>query len=441
MGGPKVIDEYSVGMANVKIVRYSNSTYQYLVEEMVSKDVEEMISRNIDVILNSIPYNSDVDELTISKVVSEVLNIRNDDVVKFIYSLRKELKYKKFQVLIDDPFIEDITVAGVGPVWVRHSKILSVDPEVDYIPTNIVLIDSEEVLKYVNLFAEKSNKIITKSSPILDANLPDIDGGHRVHLVLPEVSLGRPEITIRKKRGYNVLSVKSLIDDEVLPSSVAEYLNVLIKSRGSIIVVGPPGSGKTTLLRALLYEFIPPSWKVVIIEDTPEIDPLPKSNWVRYIVPTPSATSNHLDQLTLSKAALRASVSKYIVIGETRGAEAQVLVQAMNMGLGGLTTFHGGNVREAIVRLTGPPINLSSFHICMFWSFVTINFVFTDKSVRRAVVSVDEPIYDNETDNIILNNIYSFGDEVSFDELVRKSIRLRNVGSLLQRQLNHVGQD
>ncbi|MEM0453605.1 MAG: type II/IV secretion system ATPase subunit [Sulfolobales archaeon] len=434
----EIIDEYNVGIANVKIVRYSNNTYQYLVEEVLSKDFEEKISRNVDIILNSIPYDSNFDELTLSRIVSEVLNVSGDDLVKFIYALRKELKYKKFQVLVDDPFIEDISVAGVGPIWVRHSKVLRIDPEVDYIPTNIVLSDFDEVLKYINLFAEKANKIVSKSSPILDANLPDIDGGHRIHLVLNEVSLGRPEITIRKKKSYNALSIKSLIDDEVLPEAIAKYLNTVIRARGSIIIVGPPGSGKTTLLRALLYEFIPPTWKIVIIEDTPEIDPLPQSNWIRYIVPTTLSTTNYLDQFTLSKAALRSSVNKYIVVGETRGAEAQVLVQAMNMGLGGLTTFHGGNVKEAIIRLTGPPINLSNHQISMFWSFVTVNYVFSDKTVKRAVVSVDEPIYDVETDNVILNNIYSFGDDVSFEELIKKSIRLKNVGFLPNYQLNYV---
>ncbi len=425
----EVIDEYKVGIASVKIVKYSNNTYQYLVEEVIGKDVEEVISKNVDVILNSIPSGAVLDELTLSRVVSEVLNIRRDDIAKFIYALRKELKYKKFQVLIDDPFIEDITVAGVGPVWVRHSKVLKADPEADYIQTNIVLSDQEEVFKYINLFAEKANKLITKSSPILDANLPDTDGGHRIHLVLHEISLGRPEITIRKKRSYSALSVKSLIDDGVMPEAVAKYLNALVRARGSIMIVGPPGSGKTTLLRALLYDFVPSSWKTVIIEDTPEIDPLPQSNWIRYVVPTSSAATNYLDQFALSKAALRASVNKYIVIGETRGAETQVLVQAMNMGLGGLTTFHGGNVREAIIRLTGPPINLSNYQVCMFWSFVTINYVFTGKSVRRAVVSIDEPLYDSETDNIILNNIYTFGDEVNYEELIKRSIRLKNVGT------------
>ncbi len=423
----EIIDEYKVGIANVRIVRYPNNSYQYLVEEVLSKDVEDLIVKNIDKILNSIPYNEEINELTLSKVISKVLHINDKDMVKFIYALKKELKYKKFQVLIEDPYIEDITLSGVGPVWVRHSKVLKIDPEADFIPTNIVLSDINEVLKYINLFAEKANKMITTTSPILDANLPECDGGHRIHLVLHDVSLGRPEITIRKKRSYGGLSLKSLIDEGMISESIARYLGLVIRARGSIMIIGPPGSGKTTLLRALLYTFIPPSWKIVIIEDTPEIDPLPKSNWIRYVVPTSDST---LDQLTLSKAALRASVSKYIVIGETRGAEAQVLVQAMNMGLGGLTTFHGGNVREAIVRLTGPPINLSYHQVSMFWTFVTVNYVLDGKSLRRAVVSVDEPIYDAETDNIIINNLFTYGDEVTYDEVLRKSVKLKNNGVL-----------
>lgn len=331
----EVIDEYNVGISNIKIIKYGNS-YQYVVEEFLGKDVEELVLRNMDKILTSIPYNCELNDLILSKAVSEVLGISNEDFISVLYVLRKELKYKKFQVLIDDPYIEDITVVGPGPIWVRHSKVLRIDPEADYIPTNIVLSDVEEVLRYINLFSEKAGKIISKSYPILDANLPDVDGGHRVHLVLPEVSLDRPEITIRKKRNYGGISLNSLISEGTLPRALVKYINAVIRSRGSIVILGPPGSGKTTLLRAILYECIPQTWKIVIIEDTPEIDPPPKSNWVRYIVPTSTAPNNFLDQFTLSKAALRASVSRYIVIGETRGSEAQVLVQAMNMGLGGL---------------------------------------------------------------------------------------------------------
>lgn len=331
----EVVDEYNVGISTIKILKYGNA-YQYVVDEVLGKDVEELVLRNLDKILTSIPYNCELNDLILSKAVSEVLGIRSEDFVKVLYVLRKELKYKKFQVLIDDPYIEDITVVGPGPVWVRHSKVLRLDPEADYIPTNIILSDVEEVLKYINLFSEKTGKIISKSHPILDANLPDVDGGHRVHLVLPEVSLDRPEITIRKKRNYSGVSLNSLINEGTLPRSLIKYINAVIRARGSIVILGPPGSGKTTLLRAILYECIPQTWKIVIIEDTPEIDPPPKSNWVRYIVPTSMISNNLLDQFTLSKAALRASVSKYIVIGETRGSEAQVLVQAMNMGLGGL---------------------------------------------------------------------------------------------------------
>jgi flagellar protein FlaI len=128
----EIIDEYKVGIANVRIVRYPNNSYQYLVEEVLSKDVEDLIVKNIDKILNSIPYNEEINELTLSKVISKVLNINDKDMVKFIYALKKELKYKKFQVLIEDPYIEDITLSGVGPVWVRHSKVLKIDPEADF---------------------------------------------------------------------------------------------------------------------------------------------------------------------------------------------------------------------------------------------------------------------------------------------------------------------
>jgi len=192
---------------------------------------------------------------------------------------------------------------------------------------------------------------------------------------------------------------------------------------GSVIIVGPPGSGKTTLLRSLLYEYVPPSWKVVIIEDTPEIEPLPGSNWVRYLVSYNPLTNEVIyDEFMLAKAALRASVSKLLVIGETRGAEAQVLAQALNMGLGSLTTFHGGSAEEAIARLMSYPINLNKYQISMFWAFVTMHLVNDGKSLRRMVVRIDEPVLIN--DELRLINIYNYYDPKKESPL-KLSVKLR----------------
>ena len=94
------------------------------------------------------------------------------------------------------------------------------------------------------------------------------------------------------------------------------------------------------------------------------------------------------------------------------------------MGLGGLTTFHGGNAEEAILRLTSPPISLTPSQVSMFWIIITVNYVING-GIKRAVVSIDEPIYSKEDDIVYINNIYTYGEEVSFNELLNRCRKIR----------------
>lgn len=422
----EVIKEYNVGIVKVKVVLTNDGNYQYIISEPFGGGIEKKLRIDVDKILEALqPSKNSFYEVV--KVVKKVLGKTDEEAVKIAYAIRKELRYKKLQVLIEDPFVEDITIVGPGPVWVRHRVVSSMDPNADYIKSNIVIEDENELLRYINLLAEKAGKVITKSSPILDANLPEEDGGHRIHLVLPDIAGSTGEIVVRKKKPLSRLGIKKLIGWGMINEAIVGFIKEVIKNRGSLIIVGPPGSGKTTLLRAIIYDLIPKSWKIAIIEDTPEIDPPPGSSWVRYIVPVnPWGINSEIDQMTLAKAALRASVSRFIVIGETRGSEAKVLTQAMNMGLGGLTTFHGGNAKEAMVRLMSPPINLAPSHIGMFWAFITVNYV-VNGGIKRAVVSIDEPIYSYEDDDIFLNNIYSYGEEITTEELIKRCSRFRTI--------------
>ncbi len=416
--------KYSVGPVKVKIVEIGPNSYQYVVDDDPIRKYEELIHEKIEEILYSIPESTSINSLDVIEVAKKVLGIKDSDSL-IAYAIMREVKYRKLQVLLDDPYVEDISVVGPGPVWVRHSVVVSKDPKADFIPTNIVIEDSSELLSYMNIVAEKAGKVLTKAVPILDFNLPEKDGGHRVHIVLPEIAGGSGELVIRKKKSSAVLGIKELIKSGMLNEAIASLIQYVIEHRGSILIVGPPGAGKTTLLRAILYDLIPRSWKIAIIEDTPEIDPPKGSSWVRYVVPvSPWGSDGGIDQMALAKAALRSSVSRFLVIGETRGAEAKVLVQAMNMGLGGLTTFHGGNAEEAILRLTSPPISLTPSQVSMFWLIITVSYV-VNGGIKRAVVSIDEPIYSREDDVVYINNIYTYDEEVSFDELISRCRKIR----------------
>ncbi len=391
--------EYTVSSTRVQIVKRGNN-YKYLIAEQPKALSREDIARAIESINER--------KVTLFNLIKAIRRTTGKK-PKFseLVSISRSMRYKKLQILLDDPYIEDISIIGPGTVWVRHSEILQRDPRADYIPTNITIKTQAEFLEYMELLAEKIGKLVTPLNPIADGNLPEEDGGHRVHLVHPEVAGGVGEIVIRKKRGISSISLDEMIKRGTIPPEVVELIKRIIEKRGSIIIAGPPGSGKTTLLRAILYSLIPKEWKIVIIEDTPEIDPLPESAWVRYIVPANLwGSGRNVDQMILAKAALRASVTRYIVIGETRGREARVLPQAMNMGLGSLTTFHGGSAREVVTRLMSPPIELSPYQVAMFDAIIVMGFSAKDDSLRRTVVSVEKPIYDDSTNRVIIRKLY-----------------------------------
>ena len=390
MSNLKIIADYTISGSEIKVIKTVKG-YQYLVKKPYTETFVNNVRKAAEL---SIIGGTDFSSIySIIKSVTYMFRRRGIPTYQtdVAYSLRESLKYRKLQILIDDPNVEDISATGPGPVWVRHSLVLKVDPDADFIPTNIYFESKFEFLQHLSILSERCGKPITKLNPIVDGNLPEEDGGHRVHLVLPDIANGLGEIAIRKKRPFNSVSLRDLERTGMINSYMSEIFKKIIRERKSLMIVGPPGSGKTTLLRAILYSLMPPSWKIVIIEDTPEIDPLPGSSWVRYIVPVNLEGNQRIDQFILTKAALRSSVSRFLIIGETRGEEAKVLVQAMNMGLGGLTTFHGGSAEEAITRLTSHPINLSPEQIGMFDLIVVLGFVNKGNSLNREVIDLAKP--------------------------------------------------
>ncbi len=400
--------EYTVSSTRVQVVKIGKN-YKYSVTDQPKALGREDIVRAIESINER--------NITLFNLIKAVRRTTGKK-PKFseLVCISRTMRYKKLQILLDDPYIEDISIVGPGTVWVRHSEVLRRDPGADYIPTNITIKTQAEFLEYMELLAEKIGKLVTPLNPIADGNLPEEDGGHRVHLVHPEVAGGEGEIVIRKKRGISSISLDEMIKRNTISPEVVELIKKIIDRRGSIIIAGPPGSGKTTLLRAILYSLIPKEWKIVIIEDTPEIDPLPESAWVRYIVPASLwGSGRDVDQMALAKAALRASVNRYIVIGETRGREARVLPQAINMGLGSLTTFHGGSAREVVTRLMSPPIELSPYQVAMFDAIIVMGFSTRDGKLQRTVVSVEKPVYDDSSNRVIIRKLYKIGTRRMID--------------------------
>jgi archaeal flagellar protein FlaI len=292
------------------------------------------------------------------------------------------------QPLLWDPYLEDISCSGIGPIFIEHKIFKSIQSTINFMTLN-------EVDEFAVWLGEWIKSPVTVRNPLVDAVLPD---GSRINIVYgQEISKRGSNFTIRKFSGTPT-SILELIEFGSLDYSIAAYLSLMLEEGMNLFVVGATASGKTTLLNAM-STFILPDAKIVTIEDTPEVY-VPHKNWLQEV--TRSTTrDNHggeVGMFDLLKTALRQRPDR-IIIGEIRGEEGRIAFQAMQTGHGVMSTFHAASVEKLLQRLTGDPINVPKTYID------NLNLAVIQSAVRlangkmaRRVMSINEIIgYEPDT--------------------------------------------
>lgn len=293
--------------------------------------------------------------------------------------------------MILDPYIEDISCSGLGPLFVEHRVFGG-------LKSTVTFEESDQLDRFVIRLSEKIGKPVTFRDPIVDAILPD---GSRVNIVYGgDVSKRGSNFTMRKFAA-TPMSVLDLIETGSLNYELAAYMSFMLRDGMNIFVSGETASGKTTLLNALTT-FIRPDAKIVSIEDTPEVR-LPHPNWTREVVRGKARndrSDSSVSMMDLLKAALRQRPNE-IIIGEIRGEEGSVAFQAMQTGLACLATFHSSSVEKLIQRLTGNPINIPKTYVdALNVVVITSSVALADGTPVRRITSVNEIIsYDSDSDS------------------------------------------
>ncbi len=366
--------------------------------------VEEMMARHIeaDLKFSSPEELAKYLESLIDKVVEVDDGVEGYKVAKGKVRMRRELldavKHMivmehaylgVLEPLLRDPYIEDITCPGLGPIVLVH-KVFGA------CKTNIEFHDIESLDRFIARLAERSKRPVSLRKPIVDASLPD---GSRINIVYStEVSLKGSNFTIRKFSKVP-LSITQLISGGNVSPLSAAYLWMLLDNSMSVWVCGETASGKTTLLNAII-PFIRYDLKIVTIEDTPELF-VPHDNWVREVT-REGGEGEKITLFDLLRAALRQRPN-YIIVGEIRGAEAYVAFQAMQTGHPVMATFHAGSVEKLIQRLTGDPINIPKTFVDSLNAVVINSAVRVPKtrSLERRALSINEIVgYDASSDSI-----------------------------------------
>jgi len=299
-----------------------------------------------------------------------------------------------------DESITEIMVNGPNQVYVERNGKLELTPQ--------TFMDDESVLGVIERIVAPIGRRIDESQPYVDARLPD---GSRVNAIIAPLSLTGPCITIRKF-AKRALTVDDLIGFGTWTRNASDFLRLCVLMRKNIVVAGGTGSGKTTLLN-VLSGFIPPSDRIVSIEDAAELR-LVQPHVIRLEARPPNIEGRGAVPIRdLMRNALRMRPDR-IIVGECRGGEALDMLQAMNTGHdGSLTTCHANSPRDAVGRLENMvmmagydlPVSAIREQIASALNLIVQQTRLPDGS--RKIVQISE-ITGREKDIVLMQDIFNF---------------------------------
>lgn len=362
-------------------------------EKIILEKLKQGLVSTINVSLRAIKNQEELmrflEEQTQMLIAEYDLDLTPDQYLKIMYYIYRDfVGLNEIEPLMQDPYIEDIGVDGVGvPVYVVHQRYGS-------LRTNIVWDDIEKLRDFVVKLAERCDRYISYAEPLLDGSLPD---GSRVQATLAsDVTTRGPTFSIRKFREEPYTPVDMIHLKTASPELLA-YLWFCIEQRRNILICGGTGTGKTSFLNAISL-FIPIEAKVVSIEDTRELA-LPHEHWIPGVTRA-SFTGTKVGEVTMFDL-LRESFRQnpdYLIVGEIRGKEAYVMFQGMASGHASFSTMHAGSLEDVIKRLESPPIELSPALLEMLDIVVVmVHAREYGKSARRVKEVVEIQSIDRET--------------------------------------------
>lgn len=309
---------------------------------------------------------------------------------------------RPIETLIRDPEISDIMVNGSSSVFIEKFGRMQQVPG--------VTITEKSLQVAVRNIARALGDEIDEEKPLLDSRLPD---GSRVAAVFPPCSVTGTVLTIRKFHSH-LYTAEELVRIGTLTPAALQELGRAVQSRQNILISGGTGTGKTTLLTALAA-FLDPDERVIVIEDTSEIQ-LTRNNLVRLEARREQPNLPAVTIRDLLRTTLRLRPDR-ILLGEVRGGEAFDLLQALNTGHSGtLSTIHANSAAQAISRFT----------TCVLMSNVELPYKAVRSNIAEAlnlVVHIDRrqgrrwvmqvlrvDRYDPAEDGFHLSALYQRGD-------------------------------
>ncbi len=413
---PEVVEEYQVDAdgvpARVQIVEQEDEyVLEYKVDrpeiktatEAVLTDLKEKIVKKVDLSTEEFVNARELENVKQKfrdqalELLEEELPETPDESKQILIGnvIHEMLGLGDIEILLNDQNLEEIVInSSDEPAWVYHKQR-------GWLKSNIEFADEDKIYNYASDIARRVGKNISSLHPLLDAHLPS---GDRTNATLYPISTQGNTITIRKF-ARDPWTITDFIDNRTITHEVAAFLWLCLQYELNIIVSGGTGAGKTSLLNVLM-PFIPPSQRILSIEDTREVSLPNFLHWVPLTTREPNPEGKGgVSMLDLLVNALRMRPDRILVGEIRRQRQAEVLFEAMHTGHSVYSTLHADTAEQTVRRLVNPPIDVPK----MMVEAVDVNVVmFRDRRRNfRRVMEVAE-IALTEDEDVEANVIYEW---------------------------------
>ncbi|MCM8819705.1 MAG: CpaF family protein [Candidatus Omnitrophica bacterium] len=331
------------------------------------------------------------------------------------------LSWGPIKKLMEDPYITEIMINGPSKVYVEKDG--------KKIPTDVTFDDETHLRHIIEKMILPTGRRVDESYPFVDFSLKD---GSRVNVIIPPLSVGGTTVTIRKfLRTIN--QIEDLVKLGTIDMRMAKFLVACIKAKINILFSGATGSGKTTTLE-VLSQYISPSERVIVIEDTLELT-LRQDHVVRLLTRPPNIEGKGeitIRDLFINTLRMRPT---RIILGEIRGAEAMDYLQALTSGHKGcLAVIHASTPTDALARLETMALYADLYmpvwairkQIALGLDLIVQHEQLIDGSRKITYITEVEDVLSGE--DIVLKDIFRYEIEgVDQDGKVKGTFRAKNI--------------
>ncbi len=374
--------------------------------EMESEDFRKLEDNVFDALFGKLGGPIEKNEIPgyieeVAKSINPALS--KEDISRIIKDAKE---FAPIDEYLADEQVEDIMINNTRNIFIYHSRVG--DEKVAERISNKH--DLETFVKKLKMYTTTT----TANKNILDVHLPN---GSRANII--ESPLGA-DVTIRNFK-KTAMSIIDLINMGELSYNMAGrlwlYAEGLKVRPANLLIGGMPASGKTTMLNSM-FSFFRPEQRVIVIEETYELNTETQENCVRL------ETSLDVGIGDLVKNALRMRPD-ILIIGEIRGEEAKDMMTAMNIGKISMGTIHASTTRDVVTRLEHAPMNIEKDIIPLIDAMIMISHVQENGKNLRKVTQISE-ISGIET-QVLLSDLYSYDYKTHKGSDILPSITYRDL--------------